>query len=193
MAWLAQRWANIVHPTDNHTPTMRFNTKVGPTLSCYLGCCVLCCVLEQRHINSAKSTGNSQEAVSPPDMTEKLLTGTLSINTIHPSIFPCYAQNNCIFFTLGYPNLFIRSFIHSFIHSSCLTILLSLYKNYGRNDPRAKRPTGETTHLIRANRPTPKTRAKRRRAERPRAKRPGETTHGRNNPRAKRPGFLNND
>ena len=47
----------------------------------------------------------------------------------------------------------------------------------GKNDPRAKRPTGETTHLIRANRPTPKTRAKQ-----PRAKRPGETTHGRNDP-----------
>ena len=47
----------------------------------------------------------------------------------------------------------------------------------GRNDPRAKRPTGETTHIIRANRPTPKTRAKR-----PRANRPGETTHRRNDP-----------
>ena len=61
---------------------------------------------------------------------------------------------------------------------SCLTICnlcMSLCISYGRNDPRAKRPTGETTHLIRANRPTPKTRAKR-----PRAKRPGETTQGRN-------------
>ena len=37
MAWLAQRWANIVHPTDNHTPTVRLNANVGPTLSCYLG------------------------------------------------------------------------------------------------------------------------------------------------------------
>ena len=37
MATLAQRWANIVHPTDNHTPTMRLNANVGPTLSCYLG------------------------------------------------------------------------------------------------------------------------------------------------------------
>ena len=63
------------------------------------------------------------------------------------------------------------------VEISCLTISMPLYKSYGRNDPRAKRPTGETTHLIRANRPTPKTRAKR-----PRAKRPGETTHGRNDP-----------
>ena len=52
----------------------------------------------------------------------------------------------------------------------------------GRNNPRAKRPTGETTHLIRANRPTPKTRAKR-----PRANRPGETTHGRNDPDSSQP------
>ena len=37
MAWLAQRMANIVHPTDNHTPTVRLNANVGPTLSCYLG------------------------------------------------------------------------------------------------------------------------------------------------------------
>ena len=37
MTWLAQRWANIVRPTDNHTPTVRFNANVGPTLSCYLG------------------------------------------------------------------------------------------------------------------------------------------------------------
>ena len=37
MAWLAQRWANIVHPTDNHTPKVRLNANVGPTLSCYLG------------------------------------------------------------------------------------------------------------------------------------------------------------
>ena len=76
------------------------------------------------------------------------------------------------------------SFIHSFIHS--LNYLSAFYKkkkNYGRNDPRAKRPTGETTHLIRAKQPTPKTRAKR-----PRAKRPGETTR-RNDPRAKRLGF----
>ena len=36
MAWLAERWANIVHPTDNHTPTMRLNANIGPTLSCYL-------------------------------------------------------------------------------------------------------------------------------------------------------------
>ena len=67
-------------------------------------------------------------------------------------------------------------FIHSFILLNCLSVPF-LKKNYGRNDPRAKRPTGETTHLIRAKRPTPKTRAKR-----PRAKRPGETTHGRNDP-----------
>ena len=44
-----------------------------------------------------------------------------------------------------------------------------------RNDPRAKQPTVETTHLIRANRPNPKTGAKR-----PRVNRPGETTLGRN-------------
>ena len=69
-----------------------------------------------------------------------------------------------------------KHFLLSF-QSFCLTICMSLYKSYGRKDPRAKRPTGETTHLIRANRPTPKTRAKR-----PRAKRPGETTHGRNDP-----------
>ena len=37
ITWLAQRWANIVRPTDNHTPTVRFNANVGPTLSCYLG------------------------------------------------------------------------------------------------------------------------------------------------------------
>ena len=61
------------------------------------------------------------------------------------------------------------------VEISCLTICsfcMSLYINYGQNDPRAKRPTGETTHLIRANRPTPKTRAKRLRAKRP----TGETT-----------------
>ena len=66
------------------------------------------------------------------------------------------------------------------VEISCLTICnfcMSLYISYGRNDPRAKRTTGETTHLIKANRPTAKTRAKR-----PRAKRPGETTHGRNDP-----------
>ena len=63
------------------------------------------------------------------------------------------------------------------VEISCLTICMPLYKSYGRKNPRAKRHTGETTHLIRANRPTPKTRAKR-----PRAKRPGETTHGRNDP-----------
>ena len=62
------------------------------------------------------------------------------------------------------------------IEISCLTICMPLYKNYRRNDPRTKQPKGETTHVIRANRPTPKTRAKR-----SRAKRPGETTHGRNN------------
>ena len=33
MAWLAQRWANIVHPTDNHTPTVRLNANVAPTFS----------------------------------------------------------------------------------------------------------------------------------------------------------------
>ena len=49
--------------------------------------------------------------------------------------------------------------------------------NDGRNNSRAKQLTGETTHLIRAKRPTHKTRAKRLRA-----KRPGETTHGRNDP-----------
>ena len=66
------------------------------------------------------------------------------------------------------------------VEISCLTICnfcMSLYISYGRNDPRAKRPTDETTHLIRANRPTHKTRAKR-----ARAKRPGETTHGRKDP-----------
>ena len=82
----------------------------------------------------------------------------------------------------------IHSFSHLFIHSYYGTICLSLYikkKNYGRNDPRAKRPTGETTHLIRAKRPTPKTRAKR-----PRAKRHGETTHGRNDPDSNKPFCL---
>ena len=68
------------------------------------------------------------------------------------------------------------------VEISCLTICMPLYKNYGRNDPRAKQPTGETTHVIRANRPTPKIRANRptpkTRAKRPRAKRPGETTNG---------------
>ena len=49
--------------------------------------------------------------------------------------------------------------------------------NNGRNDSWAKQLKGETTHLIRAKRPTNKTRAKRLRA-----KRPGETTHGRNDP-----------
>ena len=48
---------------------------------------------------------------------------------------------------------------------------------HGRNNSRAKQLTGEMTHLIRAKRPTHKTRAKRLRA-----KRPGETTHGRNDP-----------
>ena len=47
----------------------------------------------------------------------------------------------------------------------------------GRNNSRAKQLTGETTHLIRAKRPTLKTRVKRLRA-----KRPGEMTHGRNDP-----------
>ena len=41
MAWLAQYWANIAHPTDNHTPTVRFNAIVVPTLPCYLGICFL--------------------------------------------------------------------------------------------------------------------------------------------------------
>ena len=48
---------------------------------------------------------------------------------------------------------------------------------HGRNNSRAKQLTGETTHILRAKRPTHKTRAKRLRA-----KRPGETTHGRNDP-----------
>ena len=43
--------------------------------------------------------------------------------------------------------------------------------NNGRNNSQAKQLTGETTHLIRAKRPTHKTRAKRLGA-----KRPGETT-----------------
>ena len=39
-------------------------------------------VFDQRRIYSRKSTGNTQEAVGPyPDMTEKLFTGMLSINT----------------------------------------------------------------------------------------------------------------
>ena len=46
----------------------------------------LCCVLEQRHIYSPKSTGNTQEEVAL-DMTEKLLTGTLSINTNKQNCF----------------------------------------------------------------------------------------------------------
>ena len=49
--------------------------------------------------------------------------------------------------------------------------------NNGLNNQPAKQLTGETTHLIRAKRPTLKTRAKRLGA-----KRPGETTHGRNDP-----------
>ena len=40
----------------------------------------LCCVLEQDTL-LPESTGNTQEAVLRPDMTEKLLTGTLSLNT----------------------------------------------------------------------------------------------------------------
>ena len=47
------------------------------------------------------------------------------------------------------------------------------YYNNGRNNSQAKQLTGETTHLIRAKRPTHKTRAKRP---------TGETTHGRNGP-----------
>ena len=43
-----------------------------------------CCVLEQRHIYSPKSTGNTQEATARPDMTEKLFTGTLSNNESLP-------------------------------------------------------------------------------------------------------------
>ena len=41
-----------------------------------------CCVLEHRLIYSPKSTANTQEAVARlrPDMTEKLFTGTLSLN-----------------------------------------------------------------------------------------------------------------
>ena len=53
-----------------------------------------CCVLEQRHIYSPKSTGNTKEAVAPSRHDLKLLTWTLSINTnklsinlsIHPSV-----------------------------------------------------------------------------------------------------------
>ena len=43
---------------------------------------------------------------------------------------------------------------------------------HGRNNSRAKQLTGETTHIMRAKRPTHKTRAKRLRAKRP----TGETT-----------------
>ena len=41
-----------------------------------------CCVLEQDTV-LPENTGNTQEAVAPfrPDMTEKLLTWTLSLNT----------------------------------------------------------------------------------------------------------------
>ena len=38
-----------------------------------------CCVLEQNTFPT-KGTGNTQEAVASPDMTEKLFTGTLSKN-----------------------------------------------------------------------------------------------------------------
>ena len=36
---------------------------------------------DDRHIYSPKSTGNTQEAAAPSRHDEKLLTGTLSINT----------------------------------------------------------------------------------------------------------------
>ena len=39
-----------------------------------------CCVLEQRHINSPKNTGKTQEAVAP-------FTGTLSLNKTKISSF----------------------------------------------------------------------------------------------------------
>ena len=94
-----------------------------------------------------------------------LILSCLVYLTLHYLILSSlnYAQNICIFFLnffiLGYKKSFIHhSFVHSYVHS--LTICLSRYKNYRRNDSWAKGPTGETTYLIRVNRPTPKTRAK---------------------------------
>ena len=85
--------------------------------------------------------------------------------------YPTYPTYNTYPTYLNKPP-FISSFIPLSRH-----ICLASYLNDGRNYLRAKRPTGETTHLMRANRPTPKPRAKRLRA-----KRPSETTHGRNDP-----------